>query len=154
MRVISHRGNVFGPGSQCERKNIERAYELGYDVELDVWIVNEQFYVGHDEPLYELPLEWIDSAMADRTWFHAKNIFAYNALKGLGVRTFMHADESWAPIGALQWHHPRLNDSITFKENDVVLDVNGHARIDIERVRKTPPYAICTDWADDWKAFL
>ena len=52
MILISHRGNILGRKKQLENNPnyIDNALKLGYDVEVDVWSIDKQFYLGHDEP--------------------------------------------------------------------------------------------------------
>jgi len=50
MRLISHRGNING--KNLERENsfpyIQEALQLGYEVEIDIWVINNEVYLGHD----------------------------------------------------------------------------------------------------------
>lgn len=157
MRIVSHRGNVRGPGSQCERIHVEEALLSGYDVELDVRFSTWRLYVGHDEPLYELPRDWIRSDIAERLWFHAKDERAQQALSTVGHHVFMHEDEPNAfvvPEG-LMWIHPRCNGNLLDlpMADCILLDVAGHPRLN-KTVLTTLPYAICTDWCDEWRRWV
>ena len=51
MRWILHRGNMKGPGS-CENNpvGIQNALNSGYDVEIDLWIRGNEFWLGHYKP--------------------------------------------------------------------------------------------------------
>lgn len=75
VRLISHRGNVNGPCSNDENSEdyITRALNLGYDVEVDIWYVNHDIFMGHDLPQYKTHLDFI---MQDGLWLHCKNIEA------------------------------------------------------------------------------
>lgn len=81
MRLISHRGNVFGRNP--ERENypdyIVEALGLGYDVEIDIWYVNDRYYFGHDNPTYEVGKGFIND-VKNRSWFHCKNEAALSKL--------------------------------------------------------------------------
>ena len=72
MILISHRGNTSGPRPQEENnpEYIKKALEK-YDVEVDVWYVDEEWFLGHDEPLYRIELEFLKQK---GLWCHAKNI--------------------------------------------------------------------------------
>ena len=61
MHFISHRGNLNGPNKNLENKPnyIKEALDKGFDVEIDVWLSKEKFYLGHDEPLYETDVNFI-----------------------------------------------------------------------------------------------
>ena len=72
MKLISHRGNITGRNTELENKPeyIDAAIELGYDVEVDVWYKDEDFWLGHDEPKYKISLEYLSKP---GLWCHAKN---------------------------------------------------------------------------------
>ena len=56
MILISHRGNILGLKKQLENNPnyIDECVKKGYDVEVDVWSIDKQFYLGHDEPQYKI----------------------------------------------------------------------------------------------------
>jgi hypothetical protein len=54
---------------------IDSAISKGYDVEVDIWVIEGVFYLGHDEPQYETSLDWLDERK-DVLWVHCKNIEA------------------------------------------------------------------------------
>ena len=56
MKVISHRGNLRGPRPELENRPsyIDSAYQLGFDVEVDIRFVNGEFWLGHDELQYKV----------------------------------------------------------------------------------------------------
>lgn len=171
-RIISHRGNLTGPGSQCEREHVEAALAAEYDVEVDVRDVAGVLWVGHDEPLYVLPEEWIERPLALRMWFHAKDETAYWALQRHQmsmvtqrcVRAFMQDDEP--PMACVStgggWWHPKKNvtmfDVFDDLRNFIILDVAGHPQPVVETVlayeSEKRPLAICTDWCEEWKRYL
>ena len=51
MRIISHRGNVRGrvPGRENAPSYIDCALGNGYVVEIDVWVIDGEYWLGHDE---------------------------------------------------------------------------------------------------------
>lgn len=81
MLLISHRGNING--ALPERENhptyIEQSLKLGFDVEIDVWFKNNQFYLGHDEPNYPIDSEWLTSKSAN-LWIHCKDKYSLEEL--------------------------------------------------------------------------
>ena len=50
MLLISHRGNLDKINFDDENKPdyILAAIELGYEVEIDLWVVNKKLFLGHD----------------------------------------------------------------------------------------------------------
>jgi hypothetical protein len=77
MILISHRGNINGkiPEAENTPEYIDDAIRLGYDVEIDIWMVDEIFYLGHDKPQYKIDISWVDDR-SYRLWVHCKNIEA------------------------------------------------------------------------------
>ncbi len=156
MIIISHRGNLNGAGSQCERQHVEEALLRGYDVEVDVRSHVWRLYVGHDAPLFELPREWVRTEVSSRLWFHAKDERCHDALALVGHRVFMHDDEPHGMVvpDGLLWVHPRANNGASLESQDVVLlDIEGHPKVDRSKLSKLPT-AVCTDWPDEWRIWL
>ena len=54
MKIISHRGNLTGPNPIRENSidYIEEAIAEGFDVEVDLWVDDNECYLGHDDPQY------------------------------------------------------------------------------------------------------
>jgi hypothetical protein len=77
MIYISHRGNINGriPDAENQPEYINDTLRMGYDVEVDVWYVDGEWWLGHDEPQYPIYFDWIDER-SDRLWIHCKNIEA------------------------------------------------------------------------------
>jgi hypothetical protein len=50
MILISHRGNINGSIKSLENNPIylDSAIKNGYDVELDIWYINNELWTGHD----------------------------------------------------------------------------------------------------------
>jgi len=69
---IAHRGNINGKNESRENspEYIMEALNLGFDVEIDVWVIADKIYLGHDAPQYEIKKEFLFN---DRFWCHAKN---------------------------------------------------------------------------------
>ena len=74
MKLISHRGNINGPIPEAENKPeyIEDTIRLGYDVEIDFWVIGDKLYLGHDEPQYLISDSWLTQFLY-RIWVHCKN---------------------------------------------------------------------------------
>jgi len=84
MILISHRGNIDGPNPRNENKPsyILDAIVKGYEVEVDFWFSNNKFYLGHDEPQYDIPIEWLENNYR-KLWIHCKNVDAISKLHEL-----------------------------------------------------------------------
>ncbi len=74
MILISHRGNLEGriPVRENSPTYIDEALEAGYKVELDVWLLKDRFFLGHDTPEYQITLEWL-LERKDKLWVHCTN---------------------------------------------------------------------------------
>lgn len=75
MILISHRGNIGGkvPNSENHPLYIDNTIKLGYDVEVDVWMVGSDLLFGHDEPQYNVDIKWIKNR-SNKLWIHCKNL--------------------------------------------------------------------------------
>ena len=72
MIYISHRGNLNGPDPKKENtiEAINECIEKGYEVEVDLWYENNNFYLGHDEPSFKIDTNLFQN---HKIWFHLKN---------------------------------------------------------------------------------
>ena len=64
MKLISHRGNTSGPATEKENSPsyIKDALDMGYDVEIDVWNINGIWFLGHDDPCYQIDFKFLNYA--------------------------------------------------------------------------------------------
>jgi len=80
IKIISHRGNIDGKSKFENTQNqIYRAIDLGFDVEIDLWVINDNLYLGHDKPTKICGLEFL-YYNSDKLWIHAKNTEAVEYL--------------------------------------------------------------------------
>jgi hypothetical protein len=96
MILIAHRGNINGPDQSRENEPayIDIALAKGYDVEIDVRVVEGVIYLGHDEPQHMIDLKWIlDRALS--LWIHCKNLEAveYFYDKDFMLNFFWHQED-------------------------------------------------------------
>ena len=99
MKLISHRGNINGPNKEQENHPdyITSALKQGYDVEVDVWLIDGNIVLGHDEPQYDLgppQSEMLFNFLAPQShklWLHFKNLEALGELfKYRDLNVFWH----------------------------------------------------------------
>lgn len=90
MIIISHRGNLHGPNGQKENsiEYVIKALKL-FNVEIDVWFINNSFYLGHDYPNYPVKLNFLKEN-SSKLWVHCKNIEALQFLKNEDINCFGH----------------------------------------------------------------
>jgi hypothetical protein len=100
MRLISHRGNLDGPEPDKENRPefIQAAIDKGYDVEVDVRLIDGKLFLGHDKPDHAICIEWL-LERKDRLWVHAKNFQAMDLLIEHGFQIFCHQADRHAVIG-------------------------------------------------------
>jgi glycerophosphoryl diester phosphodiesterase len=136
MKIISHRGNLNGRNSKTENsiKAINLALKNGFDVEIDVWLKDNNLYLGHDEPVYKINKKFLQNK---KLWCHAKNFEALNfMLKHKNIICF--------------WHQ---NDKYTLTSNGFIW-TNFKEKTDLKSIivlkdKDAPPkmsYGICTDF--------
>lgn len=95
-KLISHRGNING--KIVERENhpdyIDEAIASGYDVEIDVWMVDNEFFLGHDEPQYKVIYNWL-ATRYEKLWIHCKNVDAIDWFNQNGFNYFWHQNDDY-----------------------------------------------------------
>ena len=87
MFFISHRGNLKGPNKTQENKieYIDEALKKNFDVEIDLWFVKKNFFLGHDEPLYKVDRKYLKNK---KFWIHAKNLDCFYELNNSKLNYF------------------------------------------------------------------
>jgi len=75
MILISHRGNINGKNPTRENSTdyIMETISMGYDVEIDIWLIDNDLFLGHDNPQYKIDIDWLKNN-SNKFWIHCKNI--------------------------------------------------------------------------------
>ena len=141
MIFISHRGNITGPSPEHENKvgYIEEAIRKSYEVEIDVWWYENDWWLGHDKPQYKTTLNFLKQ---DGMWCHAKNTDALKRMLQKNVHCFWHQEDkvtltSLNHIWAYPGYQP-IKDSIAVMPelcNDEIFCCKGVCSDFIERYR-------------------
>lgn len=145
VKIISHRGNLYGPEKENENKpsQVLLAIQKGFDVELDLWVKSNKLFLGHDYPQYEIPLEFLTSNV-DKLWIHSKNLESlYFLIKHLPESNYF-------------WHK---NDCFTLTSKNYIWTYPGHETTDksvIVDLRQRPiingtMFGVCTDYPEGVK---
>ncbi len=96
MILISHRGNTNG--SIIERENTQEyileALSKGYDCEIDLWVIDNILYLGHDKPMYIISNDFIINNKK-KLWIHCKNVLALQYLINTDINYFYHDKDNY-----------------------------------------------------------
>lgn len=142
MKIISHRGNLNGSSKSSinlenNPEQIDKCINLGFDVEIDIWKINDQLFLGHDSPTYLIDHTWLEERNS-KLWIHCKNINALQSLKNT-FNCFGHNSDDYVLTSKQYiWVYP---DKPLIKGCVAVLPESGDYRlIDLEVC-----HYICTD---------
>ncbi len=137
MKIISHRGNIRGPIPEKENRPtyIDCAIGNGYDVEIDVRLIDGQLWLGHDGPQYKVEHSWLQPRK-EYLWIHCKDLAA--AKECWGYQSFCHTSDpyTYTTTGKV-WLH-----DLSMKVNDAIIPLIDDPIIYLAQ----KPYAICTDY--------
>ncbi len=144
MLLISHRGNISGANPVDENKPeyIMKALQMGYDVEVDVWLLVDGWFLGHDEPEHQISESFL---LKSGLWCHAKNLDALEGLLALGVNCFWHeSDKYTVTSNGFIWTYPGL--PLVEKSICVMPENFAEKFVDLSRC-----YGICSDQVELYK---
>jgi len=140
MILISHRGNLNGPSKEENHpEHIIKAVNAGFDVEIDVWVINNDYFLGHDEPRYKTNVDFLSN---DRFWCHAKNADALCKMIEDSIHCFWHANDD---ASITSRGHIWCNPGKHFK-NSIMVDFGAPRDLDPSEIK-----GICTDIPLLWK---
>ena len=148
MELISHRGNIDGIIKEKENHPlyIDNAINMGFDVEIDVFYFENNFYLGHDKPDYIIEEKYFHDR-SDVLYVHCKNIEAFILCRERGFKCFYHNSEKHVAVcnTNLIWTHDIIettNQSIIpmLAKDDINFIINHIPKSKIEKA-----YGICTD---------
>jgi hypothetical protein len=117
MIYISHRGNISGKIEDLENtpEYIDRALELNYDVEIDLWVHGSRLFLGHDCGHSEINISFLYERKL-KLWIHCKNYNAVNMMFGSKFNWFWHdQDDMTITSKGYIWVYPGkqpINNSI------------------------------------------
>lgn len=109
MIFISHRGNLSGSNKNEENKPtyINLALDKHFDVEVDVWVVDDTLFLGHDYPQYKISLQFLQN---NKLWCHAKNLKALEVLLDNNIHVFFHDKDDYILTSKnFIWGYPGKN---------------------------------------------
>ena len=112
MNIISHRANLNGPNNN--ENNPEQILKTlrEFPVEIDVWNIDKKWYLGHDNPVYEIDESFFNNDM----YLHCKNTTAAEKLSNTKLNWFWHENDKMTLTShGVLWCFPGvyLNNGIT-----------------------------------------
>jgi hypothetical protein len=138
---IAHRGNIHGsdPSKENRADYLFEALNQGFEIEIDLWYEDKQWWLGHDKPRYKT-----GTTIFKNAWCHAKNKEALQRLSNMkGINYFWHNKDDYTITSkGFIWCHskkPILPNSIC------VLPEWGYVG------DMTKCTGICSDTIDYWK---
>lgn len=145
MILIAHRGNTNGRFESYENEPnyIDMAIKKGFDVEIDIWYIDNQIYLGHDEAQYGIDFRWLRDRIK-KLWIHCKNLEALVLLKNCGydVNYFWHQEDDFTITSmGYFWTYPGKELS----SNSVAVMPETKEFKDIDKA-----YAICSDYVEKY----
>ena len=142
--LIAHRGNTAGPNEDLENSPpyLEKALSKGFHVEVDVWIKEGHFFLGHDRPRYPIDSDFLTRP---KVWCHAKNLTALSSLLDLGAHCFWHqSDDGTLTSRGYIWTYPgkKLTDKSICVLPERISPLGEHPGACM---------GICSDWIKDYR---
>jgi len=144
MILISHRGNVNGKNTEKENHPdyIDETIALGYDVEIDLWVIEGVLLLGHDEPQYGVSQLWL-SQRSQSLWIHCKTIETLEWFNIIGGFNYF-------------WHE---EDTVTLTSKGFIWAYPGKQPIkrsiavipEIHNDDMTQCIGICSDYIENYK---
>ncbi len=96
MLLISHRGNTSSINTDKENSPdyIIGAIALGFYVEIDLFVIDNLFYLGHDKPTYLIDSNFLNN---DKLFVHCKNKEAllFMSKSSYNCEYFWHQNDSY-----------------------------------------------------------
>lgn len=144
MLIISHRANLNGPNKELENnpKQITETIKK-YDTEIDLWFINSDLFLGHDNPQYKINDNFLN-LNRDKLWVHAKNLDCITYLFNTDLNWFWHENDKITLTSKKNiWCYPG-----TYIINGITVVFNDSKKCDI------PNYClgICTDYPTNYRS--
>lgn len=143
IKLIAHRGLYLGPDPVLENRpeQVIKSIDYGFDAEVDLWIKDGRFFLGHDIPQYEVTVEFVEMP---KLWIHAKNLDALYWLSKTNLKYFWHQnDDRVITSNGYIWTYP--DKELTDRSIRLMPEWNDP---DLKTVTKFICYGICSDFVE------
>lgn len=151
MIIIAHRANLSGPNKLTENSPTQIQFCLSqmYHCEIDVWLINDILFLGHDEPQYKIDISFILENV-NQLWCHCKHLESFEyLLKIKEVNCFYHQNDDYVLTSHGHiWVYPGKQMP---KENGILVmpEWDRNIKYDTDGI-----YGICTDYAENISSFF
>lgn len=141
MKLIAHRGLLDGPDKDLENHpdQIQKAWSLGFDCEIDLRVIDGQLWLGHDLPQYQITHNFLELGPL---WIHAKN---YEALRYLSITRFnyfWHQEDDYTITSRnVIWAYPGKT-----VDNRSVMVMPEWQNPELKSLDTVECYGICSDY--------
>ncbi len=157
--IIAHRGLLDGPDEilQNHPDQVKKAIGLGFQVEVDVWYIDGNWFLGHDGPGHSIDWKFLIDH-SSMLWIHCKNLEAFFKLKTditHQLNYFYHdSDAVVFTSKQLVWTYFGKPET-TSTASICVMPEMTYTWDKIEQMAKDNLwYAFCTDWPRKFKEWL
>lgn len=149
MKLIAHRALFKGPDQSRENhpNQIIEAWAEGYDCEIDLWLVDRELYLGHDQPQYKISKDFL---LLGPLWIHAKNLEALRFLNDTELNYFWHQQDFYTLTSKkFIWTYPGKK----LLDQSIMLMPEWHDP-KFENLKNLKCYGICSDYVEIIKEIL
>lgn len=144
MKLIAHRGLLNGPDRNLENlpEQILHCLSRSIDCEIDVWLIDNKWMLGHDSPQYEIDINFIKPP---GLWIHAKNLDAlYNLSLIPDICYFWHQEDDFTLTSTgFIWTYP--GKPLTARSIAVLPEWHLD---DLLHVKNLKCFGVCSDYVD------
>lgn len=143
MLLIAHRGNTKGqiPSKENHPDYIMESINAGFNVEIDVWLVGDKWFLGHDSPQHEVDKLFLQNK---NIWCHVKNEKALSELvTDNSIHYFWHNNDDYMITSrGYIWCYPgKFCRSCIMNQPEKVLGFNMNSIIESFK-----PFGLCSDY--------
>jgi hypothetical protein len=111
---------------------------MGLDCEIDVWLKDGKYYLGHDHPLYNVESSFLKNK---NLWCHAKNLQALEKMLKENIHCFWHQEDDYALTSEnMIWCHPSVKPLVN--SIAVLPEIKKH---DVKRC-----HGVCSDYVKNY----
>jgi hypothetical protein len=146
MLFISHRGNIDHQNHKRENtKNyILEALALGFDCEIDIWVIDNIIYLGHDNPVSPIDIQFLLNNK-EHLWIHCKNFKALDFFSKNTEFNYFYHDKDHYTITSKSYIWGNINSHII---NNMICVMPEKYTV-LKSIKNC--YGICSDYIQKFK---